>query len=104
MHVLHRPHHLHRALAAGLVAAVLAILITLVIANNLNDLSSGSTPTGASTQGTALQVPAAGVQIRDPFIRSAFTGPFSAPIRLPWTEESVPAAGAGRHGAVAAHA
>jgi hypothetical protein len=84
MHVLRRSHDLHRAALVAVAAAVLAIVLTLVIAGGLNDLSS--TPTAASVPSphATMHASAIGPQTSNPFTHSPFTSPFTAPVRLRW--------------------
>ncbi len=84
MHVLHRPHDLHRAALAAVAAAVLAIALTLATAGGLNDLSSAPTAASVPTPHTAVHASAIGSQTSNPFTHSPFTSPFIAPVRLPW--------------------
>ncbi len=81
MHVLHRPHHLQRAAVA---AAVLAIVLTLVIAGGLNDLSSAPTPTGTPPPRAAVYASAVSSPAGNPFTHRPFTRIFTEPVRLPW--------------------
>jgi hypothetical protein len=53
MHTLHRPH-LARIMTVTVIAAVLAIVLTLALATGLNDLASTAAPTAPA--GTQLQV------------------------------------------------
>ena len=52
MHTLHRPH-LSRVTTVTVIAAFLAIVLTLAVAAGLNDLASTTVPTGRA--GTTLQ-------------------------------------------------
>jgi hypothetical protein len=54
MHALHRPD-VPRAMTATVIAAVVAIILTLALATRLNDLASTSAPTGAASPPTAAQ-------------------------------------------------
>ncbi|HTP23043.1 MAG TPA: hypothetical protein VMJ65_25775 [Solirubrobacteraceae bacterium] len=54
MHVLHRPH-VPRALTVTIIAAVVAIVLTLVLATRLNDLASKPAPTGVAGPPEAAQ-------------------------------------------------
>jgi hypothetical protein len=87
MHVLHRPY-LHRAIAVTAIAAVLAIILTLAIAQGLNDLASAPRRATAPSPATGLQASA----IRSGARPSVFTGsPFSslltAPVTAPWAQD-----------------
>ena len=84
MHVIDRLPDLRRTALAALAAAVLAIALTLAIAGGLNDLSSPSAPASASTSHPTVQAPAISPLRSNPFTHSAFTSPFTAPLRLPW--------------------
>ena len=57
MHVLHR-HHLPRATTVTLVAAVLAILLSLALAAGLNDLAWTPAPAGSGGGPSTLHTPA----------------------------------------------
>ena len=84
MHVLHRPHQLHRAGLAAVAAAVLAIVLTLAIAGGLNDLSSTPTAASAPTPHAVVHASAISSQTSNPFTHTPFASPFTAPVRLPW--------------------
>lgn len=84
MHVLHHPHDLRRAIVAALIAAVLAFAVTLAITGGIGALSSAQQPTGVPTPHTAINTRALGPLMSNPFAHHPFTGPFTAPIRLPW--------------------
>lgn len=57
MHALHRPH-LPRAVAVTLAAAVLAILLSLVLAAGIKNLASTPAATGSGTTPSVLHTPA----------------------------------------------
>lgn len=84
MHVLHRPHlHLPQAVMVTVIAAVLAIAVTLMFASAVND-SHGS-PSGASAPSPiapAVRIPAVGpVWNHNPFAQI-----FRAPVVEPWKQ------------------
>jgi hypothetical protein len=58
MHSLLRPH-LRRPITITVVAAVLAIVLTLALATGLDALTSSHTPTGAAGAPPTVQAPAA---------------------------------------------
>ena len=87
MHVLQRPH-LPRAIRASIIAALLAIVITLLFATALGDLdqpAAGSTtarhpsPTALSVQ-SAQSLTGARPTITTP---AWLSGPFASPSRAP---------------------
>ena len=83
MHVLDRPHLLHAA-AITAACAALAIVLTLLLAGTLNDLTSTSasgspTPTPSRVHSTSTR---AGWNL------SPFTSLLRAPVRVPWTAGS----------------
>ena len=79
MHVLHRPHLPHAATIAAACAA-LAIVLTLLVAGTLNDLTStsGGSPTAAPT-------PVQSTPIGAGWNLSPFTSLLRSPVRVPWT-------------------
>jgi hypothetical protein len=83
VHVLDRPHLLHAAAIAA-ACAVLAIMLTLLLAGTLNDLTSTSasglpTPPPSRVQSTSAR---AGWNL------SPFTSLLRSPVRVPWTAGS----------------
>jgi hypothetical protein len=83
VHVLDRPHLLHAAAIAAACAA-LAIVLTLLLAGTLNDLTSTSasrspTPTLSHVHSTST---GAGWNL------SPFTSLLRSPVRFPWTAGS----------------
>ena len=85
MHVLHRSH-LSRPVAVSVIAAILAIVITLTLLTGLGAVSSntGSMSTPGPLGATASQLPAP--MARDPFERLLTSSP-----ALRWgTSNSVP--------------
>ncbi len=82
MHVLHRPH-LPGAIAITLIAAVLAIVLTLALASGLSD--HGFVAASPSRAAARPQVSAARPRpSTSPFTRSPFTSVLSAPVPAPW--------------------
>jgi hypothetical protein len=79
MHALHRPH-LPRAVMVTVIAAVLAIVLTLVLATRLNDVGSTPAPTAVAGASIVLQPPAP----RDRWNLSPFAPLLSAPPLVPW--------------------
>lgn len=79
MHALHRPH-VSRAVMVTVIAAALAIVLTLALAPRLNDLPSMPAPTSASDPTTPL--PASTTSPR--WNLSPFAPLLSAPARTPW--------------------
>jgi hypothetical protein len=79
MHALMNPHHLHRTLAAGLVAAVLAIVVTLAIVAGLGDLGSehGSAGFASSAPPAALQPAMVRPMSGNPFTQGSLTHPLA---------------------------
>ena len=80
MHVLHRPHLPHTATIAAACAA-LAIVLTLLLAGTLNDLTS--TSNGGSP--TAAPLPAQSTKTGPGWNLSPFTSLLRSPVRVPWT-------------------
>jgi hypothetical protein len=78
MHALHRPHVL-RVMMVTVIAAGLAIVLTLVLATGLNDLASTRASTGAETR-PALQTSATGHE----WNANPFAPLLSAPPAVPW--------------------
>jgi hypothetical protein len=85
MHVLQRPH-LPRAITVTMIAAMLAIVLTLAMASTLRDHglapASARSATGAGEPATTAQLPPSA----SPFTRSPFTSLLSAPVRQPWAQ------------------
>jgi hypothetical protein len=79
MHALHRSH-VSRPLMVTVIAAVLAIVLTLALAPRLNDLASTPTPTGAVGPTTAPQASTTGPR----WNLTPFAPLLSAPARVPW--------------------
>jgi hypothetical protein len=87
MHVLHRPHHC-RAITVTLIAAVLAVVLTLAIAGAVRDVGSAPAPVSAPGPTTALHASAArqGVSASQ-FMRSPFSSPLTGRVAAPWSQE-----------------
>jgi hypothetical protein len=79
MHAVHR-RHLPRAMAVTLIAAVLAIVLTLALAAPLNDLASQSASAGGAGAPTALHVSTTSPR----WNLSPFAPLLSAPTPAPW--------------------
>jgi hypothetical protein len=77
MHVLDRPHQ-PRMLSASIAAAVLAIVITLVLAARLGDITHAGSNTATPSR-TAAPVSASATWLGNPF-----TTPLGPPLRQPW--------------------
>ena len=77
MHTLDRLH-LPRVITVTVIAALLAIILTLPLATGLNDLASTATSTGPAS--TPLQASTTGTG----WNRNPFAPLVSAPARLPW--------------------
>jgi hypothetical protein len=86
MHALHRPHVL-RAMMVTLIAAVLAIVLTLALATSLNDLASTPAPAGAAD--TPYALPASATS--HGWHMSPFAPLLSAPPAVPWAPPPAPA-------------
>jgi len=80
VHALHRPHLPHAATIAAACAA-LAIVLTLLLAGTLKDL----TFTSASGSPTATPPPVQSTSTRAGWSLSPFTSLLRSPIRAPWT-------------------
>lgn len=79
MHALHRPH-VPRAMMATVVAAVLAIVLTLALATRLNDLAFTPAPAGGAAAPSAVQASATSHE----WNASPFARLLSAPSAVPW--------------------
>jgi hypothetical protein len=79
MHVLHRPDLL-RAVTVTVIAAILAIVLTLALATRLSDLASAPAPTATAGAPTVLQPT---INIRRWNV-NPFAPLLSAPVRVPW--------------------
>jgi hypothetical protein len=80
VHVLHRPHLPHAATIAAACAA-LAIVLTLMLAGTLHDLSS----TSAGGSPTVTPTPVPSMSTGAGWNLSPFTSLLRAPLRVPWT-------------------
>jgi len=83
VHVLDRPHLLHAA-AITAACAALAIVLTLLLAGTLNDLTS----TSASGSPTATPTPVQSTSSRAAWNLSPFTSLLRSPVRVQWTAGS----------------
>jgi hypothetical protein len=79
VHVLHRPHLPHAATIAAACAA-LAIVLTLLLAGTLNDLTS----TSASGSPTATPIPVQSTSTGAAWNLSPFTSLSRSSVRVPW--------------------
>lgn len=88
MHVLHRPH-LPRLITVTVLAAVMAIVLTLAVASGLSDHGAVSAPSVASRPAATVSVSATG-QSSGPsaFTRSPFSSLLTKPLALPWAQNS----------------
>jgi hypothetical protein len=77
MHVLDLPH-LPRMLSASIAAAVLAIVITLVLAARLGDITNAGSSTPMPSR------PAAPASASANWLGNPFTTPLGPPLRQPW--------------------
>lgn len=80
MHALRRPHLPHAATIAAACAA-LAIVLTLLLADTLNDLTS----TSAGGSPTATPPPVQSTSTSAGWSLSPFTSLVRSPVRVPWT-------------------
>ena len=80
MHVLHRLHLSHAATIAGACAA-LAIVLTLLLAGTLNDLTS----TSAGGSPNATPIPVQSTSTGAGWNLSPFTSLLRSPVRVSWT-------------------
>jgi hypothetical protein len=87
MHVLHRPY-LPRAIAVTAIAAMLAIILTLVIAGGLSDIASPPAPATASGTAGDLHASVARPALGTGAFRSPFSPLLSAPVTAPWAQNS----------------
>jgi hypothetical protein len=83
VHVLHRPHLLHGAAIAAACAA-LAIVLTLLLAGPLNDLTSTSASDSPTPTLSRVQAKSNG----GGWNLSPFTSLLRSPVRVPWTAGS----------------
>jgi hypothetical protein len=81
MHVLDR-RHLPHTIVAGVAAAVLAILITLVLAAGLGDVSQAGSSTATLNRTAAAASASRGTPTRR---GTPLTAPLGAPLRQPWS-------------------
>ena len=88
MHVLHRPHF-HRAIMVTVLAAVLAVVLTLAFASELSEHPSVSGQIGAPS---ATAAPAVSTSAARPATNPFITSPLSVPriprVAYPWTTSS----------------
>jgi hypothetical protein len=88
MHVLHRPHH-PNAITVTLIAAMLAIVLTLAITSAVSDVESTQAPASATSPTAALHAsPARPSVSTSPFMRSPFSSLLTAPVAPPWSQDS----------------
>jgi hypothetical protein len=80
VHVLHRPYLPHAATIAAACAA-LAIVLTLLLAGALNDLTS----TSAGGSPIATPTPVQSTSTGAGWNRSPFTSLLRSPVRVSWT-------------------
>ncbi len=80
MHVLHRPHLPHAATIAA-ACATLAIVLALLLAGTLNDLTSTSVGGSPTAEPTPVQSTPTGAG----WNLSPFTSLLRSPVRVPWT-------------------
>jgi hypothetical protein len=79
MHTLHRLHT-SRAITVTVIAAVLAIVVTLALAPRLNDLASTSAAGSPTVTSSPIQSTSAGVG----WSLSPFKSLLRSPVRPPW--------------------
>ena len=80
MHVLHRPHLPHAATIAAACTA-LAIVLTLLLAGTLSDLTSASAGGSPTATPTPVQSTSTGAR----WNLSPFTSLLRSPVPVPWT-------------------
>jgi hypothetical protein len=86
MHVLHRPQ-IHRAIAVTLIAAALAIVLTLAIASRLSDQNLA--PSSPSVAAAGVPASANGPRPETtPFMRSPFASLLITPVPEPWAHHA----------------
>jgi hypothetical protein len=83
VHVLHR-FHLPHAAAIAAACAVLAIVLTLLLAETLNDLTSTSAGGSRAPTPTPVQRTSTGAG----WSLNPFTSLLRSPVRVPWTADS----------------
>ena len=83
MHVLHRPH-LPQAVTIAAACAALAIVLSVLLAGTLNDLTS----TSANGSRTPTPTPAQATSTSAGWNLSPFTSLSRSPVRVPWTAGS----------------
>jgi hypothetical protein len=87
MHVLHRPH-LPRAITVTLIAAMLAILLTLTLAGAVSDLGSAPSKATSPTPTAAVHASASWPgPSTSPFMRIPFSNLLTRPIPAPWSQD-----------------
>jgi hypothetical protein len=83
MHVLHRPH-LPRLISLSIVAALLAIAVSLALASGLNDISQpGNGTSMPAYHSPATPASALGTAVPQ-WARHPFASLSSRPLPLPW--------------------
>jgi hypothetical protein len=88
MHVLHRVH-LPRAIVVTAIAAGLAIILTLVIAGGLSDLTAAPAPATSPSPAGGLQASATrSAASPSQFTASPFSSLLTAPVTPPWARSS----------------
>lgn len=83
MHVLHRPHLPHAA-AITAACAVLALVLTLLLAGTLNDFGSTSASGSPVARPVSVRLPST----EPGWNRSLFTSLLGSPVRVPWAAGS----------------
>ncbi len=86
MHVLHRSH-LGSPVVVTAIAAVLAVVLTLMIASGLSDHALAPARPTAPSPPTGAQAPATRPRPdQSPFTRSPFGSLLTTPVKAPWVQ------------------
>jgi hypothetical protein len=83
MHALHRPH-LPRAVVITMIAAALAIVVTLIFASAVSDLPGASSGSPAASSVRAVHHRTAA----NAWSRNPFTPVLTVPVVAPWTNHT----------------
>lgn len=89
MHALHH-RDLRPVLMVTVLAAALAVIVTLMLATSLNGANSGS-PSAGRHPSIALPSATRATSTGSPLTADSLTAPLGAPIHLPWPSAHRPA-------------
>jgi hypothetical protein len=83
MHVLHRPH-LPRLLSASIIAATLAIVISLALASSLSNITQPGSGTSIPAHHSATAPASSSRTTVPPWASNPFASLLSRPVPPPW--------------------